>query len=384
MRAESDDSVLDSSWSGADSSESIGADRLFPLVNGLIGGAEGIRTPDPHVANVVLSQLSYCPEPKRRRILSSPRRGGKICGWRLGAEEDRVRRQLNAMGIREQGNRLKIALRIVLARIRIRRWQRSATGPLAPVLAALADTLRFRMSAQERTWIRRIEALRRQLRASDRIIERRFLGLPTERPSDGAEMLREGVMVSEPIATTCERASRQFFWGLFLFRLVRELEPRISIELGTSLGISAAYQSSALELNQQGRLMTLEGDAKLAELSAEHLAELGLKQALVVPGLFEVTLDRVLEDNNPVDFSFLDAGKKYGDMNRALEKLKPYLAPGAVVVIDDIHWSEEMRASWYSVRRDPAVRASIDLEAMGVLIIDPSAAGSTHIDLPIG
>ena len=27
------------------------------------GGAEGIRTLDPHVANVVLSQLSYCPIP---------------------------------------------------------------------------------------------------------------------------------------------------------------------------------------------------------------------------------------------------------------------------------------------------------------------------------
>ena len=28
---------------------------------GLIGGAEEDRTPDPHVANVVLSQLSYRP-----------------------------------------------------------------------------------------------------------------------------------------------------------------------------------------------------------------------------------------------------------------------------------------------------------------------------------
>ena len=25
------------------------------------GGADGIRTHDPHVANVMLSQLSYCP-----------------------------------------------------------------------------------------------------------------------------------------------------------------------------------------------------------------------------------------------------------------------------------------------------------------------------------
>ncbi len=33
------------------------------------GGAEGIRTLDPHVANVVLSQLSYCPTKSGRRIL---------------------------------------------------------------------------------------------------------------------------------------------------------------------------------------------------------------------------------------------------------------------------------------------------------------------------
>ena len=39
------------------------------------GGAEGIRTLDPHVANVVLSQLSYCPRfpdlpgPSREAVL---------------------------------------------------------------------------------------------------------------------------------------------------------------------------------------------------------------------------------------------------------------------------------------------------------------------------
>ena len=37
------------------------------------GGAEGIRTLDPHVANVVLSQLSYCPT--REGVLYS---GGRI------------------------------------------------------------------------------------------------------------------------------------------------------------------------------------------------------------------------------------------------------------------------------------------------------------------
>src|SRR5215203_7132502 len=39
------------------------------------GGAEGIRTLDPHVANVVLSQLSYCPIAGARIVLRRPRRG---------------------------------------------------------------------------------------------------------------------------------------------------------------------------------------------------------------------------------------------------------------------------------------------------------------------
>jgi hypothetical protein len=44
------------------------------------GGAEGIRTLDPHVANVVLSQLSYCPT--RERVLYSRQSGSaNSCSW---------------------------------------------------------------------------------------------------------------------------------------------------------------------------------------------------------------------------------------------------------------------------------------------------------------
>ena len=36
----------------------LSAGKVLREIN---GGAEETRTPDPHVANVVLSQLSYCP-----------------------------------------------------------------------------------------------------------------------------------------------------------------------------------------------------------------------------------------------------------------------------------------------------------------------------------
>ena len=35
---------------------------IYHCINAMVNGAEGIRTPDPLVANEVLSQLSYSPE----------------------------------------------------------------------------------------------------------------------------------------------------------------------------------------------------------------------------------------------------------------------------------------------------------------------------------
>jgi hypothetical protein len=47
------------------------------LSEGSKSGAEGIRTLDPHVANVVLSQLSYCPTVREAGIVLRSTPGGK-------------------------------------------------------------------------------------------------------------------------------------------------------------------------------------------------------------------------------------------------------------------------------------------------------------------
>ena len=64
-------------------------------------GAEGIRTLDPHVANVVLSQLSYCPENSTSlHFVHVLRSSGKIrcrkflCPWRESNSRTLLRRQV--------------------------------------------------------------------------------------------------------------------------------------------------------------------------------------------------------------------------------------------------------------------------------------------------
>src|ERR1700724_2543363 len=58
------------------------------------GGAEGIRTLDPHVANVVLSQLSYCPTRERdctRAGMAPQDRSSESSGMRRRPDRARAR-----------------------------------------------------------------------------------------------------------------------------------------------------------------------------------------------------------------------------------------------------------------------------------------------------
>jgi len=66
------------------------------------------------------------------------------------------------------------------------------------------------------------------------------------------------------------------WWGVFLFRLVRELKPKTVLELGANMGVSGAYIQSGLDLNGgPGRFTTIEGDPTLASIARETLDSLG-------------------------------------------------------------------------------------------------------------
>lgn len=62
--------------------------------------------------------------------------------------------------------------------------------------------------------------------------------------------------------------------GRYLFALVRALRPKICLEIGTGVGISAAYIIAALAMNREGILWTLEGDADRLALARQHLRAL--------------------------------------------------------------------------------------------------------------
>src|SRR5690606_1008609 len=118
--------------------------------------------------------------------------------------------------------------------------------------------------------------------------------------------------------------------------LIRNLKPEKALELGTCIGMSAAYQCAAMAENGSGRLITLEGGENYAKLARSHLELAGLHNFEIVLGRFQDTLDDVLAREQPFQFMYND-GHHDGDAVLAyFEQTLPYCSVGGVMLFDDI------------------------------------------------
>ena len=236
---------------------------------------------------------------------------------------------------------------------------RRPSDAAAAIAAALRDTAMGRIPAEERAWAARIEARRSELPA--------LLADAGETQRDHTARLAE--------ATRAARwMSLPPVWGRFLTRLVRELGPRSCLELGTGFGLSTAYQAAALELNGSGSIVSLDQE-RLTEIAAAGLEGLGLDRRVgLVGGWIEETIDGALERAAPIDYALLDADHTEEGTLAAFDAIAPHLSGGAVVVLDDIGWTDGMRRAWQAIGRRPDVSATIGLRRLGIAVASDGPA----------
>jgi predicted O-methyltransferase YrrM len=154
----------------------------------------------------------------------------------------------------------------------------------------------------------------------------------------------------------------------FLHLLVREFKPLRAIELGTNVGISAAYQAAALKLNGRGALMTLEASPYRLRLAKRLHAEVGLDNIQYRLGSFTETLAGALKDFGPVGYAFIDGHHQYQPTLDYFEMIWKHAVDRAVIVLDDIRWSEDMKRAWRRIQTDARVAIAIDFHSVGVCI----------------
>ena len=149
-----------------------------------------------------------------------------------------------------------------------------------------------------------------------------------------------------------------------IHRLVAELKPETCIELGTCLGLTAAYISNA---NPQGKLITVEGCPETAAVAGENLNGLSITNAELKTGNFDVVLPQIIAGLDVVDFAFIDGNHRKEATLNYFELLLPKLTENSLLIFDDIYWSKGMQEAWEQIKQHPKVTATVDLFWIGLV-----------------
>lgn len=154
--------------------------------------------------------------------------------------------------------------------------------------------------------------------------------------------------------------------GALYARLAAAARPEVVVEFGAAFGVSGMYWLSALEANGRGRLLTFEPNAEWAEIARGNLSSVGSRFRLVVD-TFEDAVDRTLPEGSPIDLAMIDAIHTGAFVRRQFALVVERARPGALVVLDDVNFSEDMAACWRAIAHDPRVAASVDLRRAGIV-----------------
>ncbi|WP_125264395.1 O-methyltransferase [Streptomyces alboflavus] len=120
--------------------------------------------------------------------------------------------------------------------------------------------------------------------------------------------------------------------GRLLYNLIRAVRPATVVEFGTSFGISTLHLAAAVRDNGTGRVISTELSAAKAAAARRTFAETGLDDVITV--LEGDARDTLAALTDPADFVLLDGWKDL--CLPVLRLLEPRLAPGTLVVADDV------------------------------------------------
>jgi len=154
------------------------------------------------------------------------------------------------------------------------------------------------------------------------------------------------------------------------YALCRATKPKIVVETGVCYGVTSAFVLKALETNGLGSLHSID------------LPPMGITVGALVPevlrprwelhiGLSRRLLPKLLRHLRRVDFFIHDSGHTYRNMRREFLDVSGFLAPGAVVLADDVEGNTAFQE--WTTGRDLAFSACLkesEKEAlMGIAVL---------------
>ena len=137
------------------------------------------------------------------------------------------------------------------------------------------------------------------------------------------------------------------------------------VELGTSLGVTTAYMAA---MDSRNRVVTFEGCEAVANMARENWKALNINNIECRVG--KIDAEQLTRDIEHLDVAFIDANHTYVSTCEYFDVLAGKVREKSVIVVDDIHYSEEMEKAWKAICADERVTSTIDLYQMGLVFFD--------------
>ena len=166
-------------------------------------------------------------------------------------------------------------------------------------------------------------------------------------------------------------------YAALLFRLCVYFQPKNVLELGTSLGLTTLYLTSAVP---KANMISIEGCENTYAYAQKMLAKSEVKNITLFNLSFDEAFKQVL-NNTSFDFVYIDGNHTYEATLRYFDLLKKNSTENTVLVFDDIYWTPGMTKAWQEIKDHPEVRLSIDLYKIGLIFFRKENKQKEHFCL---
>lgn len=202
----------------------------------------------------------------------------------------------------------------------------------------------------------KIEKRRNDLMHQDRQIDVTDLGA-------GADKWKTS---QRKISDIAKNSLKRKKYAQLIYKLVHYFQPKTTLELGTSLGITSVYIGQGYS---NGQVVTIEGCPNIAAVAQETFIETDTKNILPYIGSFDEVLPKIFINHPVLDFVFIDGNHAYAPTMRYFEECLKFSNTDTVFIFDDIHWSSDMEKAWSEIKRHPKVTITIDIYEMGLVFL---------------
>lgn len=232
-------------------------------------------------------------------------------------------------------------------------------GTHSPFVYKLADEVIYnkRQFAQYNI----IEAQRKKLLQDDTMIQVTDLGAGSHLNKDRTKKVKE----------IAKNALKSPALAQLIHRLAKFSDPKSVIELGTCLGITSAYLSTAAP---DASVITIEGCPQTAAVAKQNFEDLKLNNIRLEVGNFDHILPGILAEQQQLDFVYIDGNHRKDATLNYFNWCLPKVHENTMLIFDDIYWSAGMKEAWSAIKAHPQVTVTIDLFWIGLVFFKKGQA----------